>query len=408
MVRRVRIANSGFLWSSASTILVGVLGLVCLIVAARGLGPSEYVDFAVVWGVFFGLGGVFAGMQQEITRCITRSSQSGQVPLIRPTLLLSAPVAVVGALATQWSGGAASPISALAMAVGLLGLGGLTHLNGSLASSSRWWAVTAVLLVEAMVRTAVLFVVVLSDSRAGIVVAVVIGAITWPILLLGRTWRSAFTISVPVRLGGFMARAGGSMAAAGCGALLLAGFPLVAQVVRNDLGGPRVGAALAGLTLIRSGLLMPVFGMRPLVLNRFMADLGTPRSQGLWIFRAVLSCGGAYVLVVTMSGPWLLQGVLTDGFRLDRPTCAILAVGSTGVMTLVLCGLALLARGRHAVAALGWATALMTTAVLLAVPDAAKDAVVLSASLAPWVGVLVHAVAWSPRHATATVRVTSS
>src|ERR1700742_4935428 len=74
----------------AVTVVTGLLGYVCIVAAGHQLGPAGYARFSVVWGVLFGLGGAFSGLQQEVTRTTYRAGP-GDVPVWRravPVVLL--------------------------------------------------------------------------------------------------------------------------------------------------------------------------------------------------------------------------------------------------------------------------------------------------------------------------------
>src|SRR3954454_11790002 len=98
-----------------------------MVVVARASGPRDFASFAVLWAVFFGIGGAFAGLQQEVTRSTAVAARGdGRTGLLPVVLLLTLPSAAVGALVVA-TGAVPAPggrvPGATALAVGLVALG---------------------------------------------------------------------------------------------------------------------------------------------------------------------------------------------------------------------------------------------------------------------------------------------
>ena len=121
-------------WSAASTLATGVLGWATLVVVGRHEGPAGFAAFAVVWALYFGVGGAFAGLQQEVTRTVTTADRAGRgaTRLATPVLLLTLPVVAVVVVVSLADGDAEQ---AAALGLGLVGLGLLTFVAGGLAGA---------------------------------------------------------------------------------------------------------------------------------------------------------------------------------------------------------------------------------------------------------------------------------
>ena len=177
-------------WSAAATLVTGVLGWVTLVVVARASGPSDFASFAVLWALFFGIGGAFSGLQQEVTRsAAVAERETARTRLLPVVLVLSLPSALLGVLvvttgAVQAPGGATA--TAAAMAAGLVALGMLTFVNGVLAARDEWFDLALVLAGDAVLRTCAVLVAVAVDSSAALPWAIAVGAFAWLPLLAVR------------------------------------------------------------------------------------------------------------------------------------------------------------------------------------------------------------------------------
>ena len=71
------------------------------------LGPRDFASFAVLWALFFGIGGAFAGLQQEVTRSLGGRSDPRPHRLLPLVLVLTLPSAlgVAGGATTPWWSG---------------------------------------------------------------------------------------------------------------------------------------------------------------------------------------------------------------------------------------------------------------------------------------------------------------
>jgi hypothetical protein len=152
-----------------------------------------------------------------------------------------------------------------------------------------------------------------------------------------------------------------------------------------------VAALLAALVLIRSGLLLVVYGARPVILRYFLA---TP-PRGVVLRRALagsLLCGGAYAALMWLAGPWVLRLLLGPDFLVTPEDAGWLGVGAAGLAMMVMLGLALLALDRHVAAMTGWVVGLVSVIALLTWAPTAEAAVLVAAAGSPWIGAAVHLV----------------
>jgi len=377
------------------TVLTGVLGWVCIAVAGHRLGPAGYARFSVVWGVLFGLGGAFSGLQQEVTRSTYRAR-----PGDRPVWPRAAVVAtsfcllsglVIAVVRPVELGG--TPAQLLLVVGALAGFAGLTFVNGVLSQREQWSWVAAVLALDAVVRTAAV-VLVLDREHVGnatLVAVIGVGPFAWAVLLGSTTVRGALR-APGADPGGFTWRAWSAILSAGCTSALVAGFPFLLAMVYSGRLDAKAGALLAGLVLVRSPLLLVVFGLRPVLMRAFLGS-DRPARDVLRLWAWCLGIAALGCLAAAAVGGPLLAAVMGEGFRLPGWQLAVLLAGSAGLAMLTLSGLALIASDAHLWSTLGWLGTLAATVVLLALPGTAEQRILTGLALAPPVGLLIHAAA---------------
>lgn len=377
-------------WSAASTLTTGLLGWAALVVVGRSEGPAEFATFAVVWAVFFGVGGAFAGLQQEVTRTVSTADDEGggATRLLGPVLLLALPVVAVVAVVSALD---ADAEQAAALGLGLVGLALLTFVAGGLAARDAWRSLACLMIGDAVLRTAAVVLCVTADRTDLLPWAIAVGAFAWAPLLVLPDVRGAVRAHgvdpAPVLARKSLA----AMAGTGCAALLVAGFPLLVSVARSGELSAGVGILLATLILVRAPLLVVLYGFRPVVLRGFLAsDVHVPAAVRRWWL--VLGGGGvAGVVVAALAGPPVVRAVFGDDYSTDATELALLAAGSFLLAMLVVSGIALVALDRHLGSVLGWLAAVSASLVALAVPGSDRTAILLACTAGPVVGLAVHA-----------------
>jgi O-antigen/teichoic acid export membrane protein len=385
-------------WSALSVLTTGVLGWATLVVVARGAGPADFAAYAVIWAVFFGIGGAFAGLQQEVTRTVTEADRSDDdlVPtvLLGPVLVLTVPLVVLAVLVVRSHGGALGATAtelAVALGVGLVGLGVLTFVAGGLAARDAWQALALLMTGDAALRTATVVACVQADRLDLLPWAIAVGAFAWVPLLALPVVRRALAAQGKDTVRGMLGRAVAAMGATGCAALLVAGFPLLVSVARNAELGATVGVLLATLILVRAPLLVVLYGFRPVVLRGFLTP-GVRVRSAVWRWWVILGGLGVLgVLLAALAGPSVVRIVFGDGYSTSPAELAVLAAGSVLLAMLVVSGIGLVAADRHAASVAGWAVAVVVSLLVLAVPDSARTAILLACTAGPAAGVAVHA-----------------
>jgi O-antigen/teichoic acid export membrane protein len=377
------------------TALTGVLGWVSIFVAGHRLGPAGYARFAVIWGLLFGLGGAFSGLQQEITRATFRASPDDE-PVWRKSALVAVfgcVIAGVGIVVVRPADVGDSPTQVLLVVGALAGFASLTFVNGVLTHHEQWSWIAAVLILDAVVRTVAVIVVLdrHDDADATLVAVIGVGAFAWLVLLATKTVRSVFHAR-GADPSGFAWRAGSAILAAGCTSALVAGFPFLLALVNPGPLDARTGALLAGLVLVRSPLLLVLFGLRPVLMRAFLGSARPVRDLlRVWTWCGAVATLGCLV-ALAIGGP-VLALLMGDEFRIRGWQLAVMLCGSAELGMLMVSGLALIASDRHLWSTLGWLVALLMTVALLAIPGSTEHAMLFALSLGPVGGLAVHAAA---------------
>ena len=386
-------------WSAAATLVTGVLGWVTMVVVARASGPRDFASFAVLWGLFFGIGGAFAGLQQEVTRSAAVAvREPARTRLLPVVLVLTLPSALLGAL-VMTSGAVRAPGSevaaAVAMAAGLVALGMLTFVSGVLAARDHWFDLALVLTGDAVLRTAAVLVAVAVDSSAALPWAIAVGALAWlPLLAVRAPIRATLFAFGSDPVVGLVRRIVTAMGSTVCAALLVAGFPLLLSVLRghDDLTGP-TGVLLATLVLVRSPLLVVIYGLRPAIMRAFLDETGSlGRAVARW-WLVLGGVGGLATLLAAAVGPRVVRAVFGDRYSTQAGDLAALTGGSVLIGLLVVSGLALVAADRHTASTVGWVASLLVSGSLLLALPSVRAGVLAAVLLAPVAGLVVHAVA---------------
>ncbi len=386
-------------WSAAATLVTGVLGWVTMVVVARALGPRDFASFAVLWALFFGIGGAFAGQQQEVTRSAAVAvRETARTRLLPVVLVLTLPSALLGVLvvatdAVRAPGNAAA--AAAALAAGLVALGMLTFVNGVLAARGDWFDLALVLAGDAVLRTGAVVVAVAVDSSAALPWAIAVGALAWlPLMAVRPPVRATLGAlgSDPVK--GLVRRIITAMGSTACAALLVAGFPLLLSVLRGHDDLTRAtGVLLATLVLVRAPLLVVIYGLRPSIMRAFLDETGSLGAAVARWWLVLGGVGGLATLVAAAVGPEVVRAVFGAGYSTKAADLAALTGGSVLIGLLVVSGLALVAADRHTASTTGWLASLVVSGSLLLVVPSVRTALLAAVLLAPVAGLLVHAVA---------------
>jgi O-antigen/teichoic acid export membrane protein len=381
----------------ASSAVAAGLAMLLNVVAGRTLGVSGYADFLVVWGLFFALTGILPGLQQEVTRSVATArvrDMRGRPPVVGAVIIGIGGGALIALSSPLWASRVLEdqPLDvSVILSAGFLCFAWANHVNGTLAATHRWPLYAAAILLDGVLRF--LFVgaaLVLGTGAVGWALGLIASALTWVVLAGLPDVRAATIAPGDAGTAVFVRRSAHAMIAAGCSAIIVAGFPVLLRLFAGSAAsGAAAGIVLAVLMATRAPLLLFLNAYQGVLITR-LVDSDVPiRLMSRWLATGLLFSAPAAVTAYLI-GPGLLRLVFGEAYVATGGLFVglVLSGMSLGVITVV--GWTALALKRHTVFVCGWLTAVAATSILLTVPADLDRRVSLALTLGPLVGASVH------------------
>lgn len=384
-----------------ASVIAAASGLLITFVVARTLDPAETAQFLIFWSLLFGLFGILSGIQSETTRAVRSATMSDTRAAAGAARILPAGMLVGGALSVVllatsffWADGvlpAGQPWVLIAIGVAGVAYSGHVTLAGSSAGRQDWRLYSWLMALESVLRlAAVVAVAFLAASLIGLELACALGAVVWTgFLLTSRSARRAIRARADVPFRALVRQFSYALVSAAATAALVVGFPLLFSLTSTAATVASSAGLLLAVQLTRAPIMIPLQAFQGVAIAAFVAQ----RERGLRaLVRPVgiimlIALGGA--LLAWLIGPWLML-IFGEAYVVDGPVIGLLTLGAGVMATLTLTGAAALAGGYHRVYTLGWVTATIASVALLMLPIAADARVVLSLSIGPIAGILVH------------------
>ena len=394
------IARSSVARVGAATAVTAVCGYAVVYLAARDLAPAGFSVFAVFWGAFGLVTGAANGLLQETTREVRSAGYAEVLPGRRTHPLrvagmvgIAAAVLIAGS-SPLWSGPVftdARWLSVGLLSVGLAGFCLHATLLGMLAGTSRWTQYGALMVTDAVIRVAVAAAtVVVGWNLVGFLWATVAGALAWLIMIVASpTTRAAAQLLTPGSTATFLRGAAHSITAAGAGAILVMGFPVLLKVTSSQLGA-QGGVIILAVTLTRAPLLVPLTAMQGNLIAHFVDQRNRRLRALITPVMLVGAIGAVGVLAADLVGPWLLRVGFGPGYHASGALLAWLTAAALAIAMLTLTGAATVAAALHRAYAVGWVCATVASALLLLLPLPLQTRTVVALCCGPLVGIGVH------------------
>ena len=390
-----------------ATAVAALCGYAIIYLAARDLAPAGFSIFGVFWGAFGLVNGATNGLLQETTREI-RSAWSGKgaaapagrthPPRVAALVGVAAAAVIVGS-APWWAGQVFVEcrwLSVGLLAAGLAGFCVHATLLGMLAGTDQWSRYGALMVTDAVIRVGLAAATVAFGwGLAGFLWATVTGAVGWLIMLAASPpTRATARLLAPGGTADFLRGVAHSVTAAGAGAILVMGFPVLLKLTSSQLGA-QGGVIILAVTMTRAPLLVPMMAMQGNLIGHFV-DARADRLRPLLAPAGIIcGIGTVGVLAAGLVGPWVLREAFGSQYQAGGALLAWLTAAAVAIALLTLTGAATVAAALHRAYSLGWVGATLASGLLLLLPLPLSTRTVVALLCGPLAGIGVHLVALS-------------
>ncbi|MHB1063485.1 MAG: polysaccharide biosynthesis protein [Georgenia sp.] len=397
--RRVGRADGAGVATAAA--IAALAGLAVQVMAARQLTPAQNADFLAFWSLLFAGYAVATGLQNETTRSVRAAMLAPGIEPGRPRVMVVAvAVGLAGALVMALVAGIGGErilhtdagAAAALLAAGMIGAAGNGGTTGSLAGRGSWRLFAFFSAVEPLVRLVLVAAAVLAGAGLlGLEAATAAAGVTWLVLtlLLPRA-RTVWSLRADSGHSRYAARLLGAMAGAGANGILMVGFPTLVKVTTDAAVYAGAAPLILAVSMTRAPLLIPLNAFQGVVITQVVeAPRRTTRTlvKASGLILAVAAGGAALAAAV---GPWLMELVFGDGYRVAGPVLAALTFAAGVLAVLVLAGATTLALRRHVAYVVGWSVAVVLSLAMLLLPLGLEARVVISLVVGPLSGIAVH------------------
>lgn len=393
-------ARSGFRVVLLATVIAGIAGYAIQLIAPTALGSDDYVAFTVFWSTMYLGGAAISGVQQEISRAVrpAEGSPGGGRVLVRFGLAAAVIAAAAAVIASSVLGdavlaGPRGPV-ALALVIGFVGYLATSILTGVSYGLHLWRAVATGVIVDALVRVALLlvgFAFGWGPDVLALLIAVPFGlaaVLVW--VVFRRRFRSSVALDIgPQRLAVHVVSAVVAAAASG---VMISGLPMLIGVTSWAAPATETGAILLALTVTRAPIVVPVIAFQSFLIATVFRAGGASAARLLRVVAVIIAGGVLLAVVGWFAGPWVV-GLLSSGrYALSPAGAAVIVFSAALVAAMCVTGPALIALRRHTVNAIGWSVASVLTVLALWLADG-EYRIPLALLGAPAVGLVVHLIA---------------
>jgi O-antigen/teichoic acid export membrane protein len=396
-----RLSQSAFSVGAGAGV-AAVSGIVVLAIAARTLTTEQNSGFLTFWAGLFAVFAVLSGIQNEITRSVRADSRLDLDVPRRTSPLLSALIVGIGAgavillLYPAWNMSFATlkdPVLPMLLIAGAAVLySGHVATVGVFAGLGRWPLFGTLTAGESLVR--LLFTgltAVLAWSVSGFEWAAVSGTLTWLVASIAFpgfriTWKIRISLARKALIGRLL----NAMAASGANAVLVTGFPLLMSLTTDPETYASAAPLVVAVSMTRAPLLIPLTAFQSMVIAAFVEHpqrAGAVLRRLILVVVAVALAGG---LLAALIGPTLMSLVFGTAYANTPFALGLLVVGASFLALLILGGSVALALDAHTVNTLGWYVALLVSVAVMLTPLDLTTRTVLSLTLGPLVGSIVH------------------
>jgi O-antigen/teichoic acid export membrane protein len=408
--RRVAQASSstidkgGAVSIGVASLLSAASGYVALLLAARLLDVADNAIFLAYWSFMFFWFGILSGVSIETTRAVYVGRTAPDGPRVLGVGISFGAILGVLLLITSfwWSPalfGDQYGALGIVLSIAVVLYAGHATLIGALGGLTAWGSQALVIGADAVVRVALVAVSAIAFvSISGFAVGASLAVLTWVIMsILFPSVRAGWGARADVPLRTFSINIGHAVLAAAASAALVVGFPVLVRIASTDTVYLSSAPLLLAVSLTRAPLLIPLNAYQGVAVTYFLRN----RSRGLRplipLSAVVLGLGVVGAALAWLIGPWLMAVLIRSSYALSGGVLAGLTFAAALLALLTLTGALTLALGKHGWYSFGWVLATLCSLAILFLPLPIEMRAILSLTVGPVVGVVVHLVALGPR-----------
>ena len=396
--------GTGFTGKSASKVAVSsvisaLAGVLILLVTSRTLSLEANADFLAFWAALFFVQGTLGGIQAESTRS-THAVVLGARPhpgrFSRPVLsggLIG--VCAAAAVLALWPVGehlfpADTALVMAALAVYAVLYSGHAALAGALQGTNRWGAFAQLVTLESLIRfAAILTAALVAAPLIGVELACLASLAAWlSLMIFSPAARTAAGQRSDVGLGATLRQTGYALLSAASSATLVVGFPILVKITATPAEYALAAPLLLAVSMTRAPIMIPLQAFQGVAMNLIM-QAGGKLAAFIKPVGAILLVGVVGALLAGFAGP-ALMGIFGPDYRLSGWTLAGLTFAASLIALITLTGTAAIALGHHRIYSVGWLLGTAVSILLLLLPVPLDLRCVLSLTLGPLAGIVVH------------------
>ncbi|MFQ4147202.1 hypothetical protein AAGW05_00655 [Arthrobacter sp. LAPM80] len=378
-------------------------GYLVLFVSSHTLSTADNANFLAFWGVILGLFGALTGLMAEATRAVKSRAMNAYhshergAPVLAMSIIMGLVIALLVTSSSPWWMPTlipyAHPFLWIAIGLAVLLYAGHVGLAGATSGAEEWTTYSVLSGTEAIIRLATTALAALVfGSLAGIEFAVLSGTLVWLFFaVFSRAGRVAVGARADVGVRRYLIQCSLAIATAAASAVLITGFPAVIKFVAEPSDFAKAAPLLLAISLTRAPIMIPLQAFQGVVMTALI-NSSRPAYQVLAKPLAVImllgvigSAAAALVgpsLMLIFGADYSVSGWILGALTLDAALLAVLTLTGTSAMAL----------GRHKLYLAGWIIATVAAATMLLLPLPLEATVILSLSVGPIVGALIHAV----------------
>ncbi|WP_427006810.1 hypothetical protein [Pseudarthrobacter sp. H2] len=379
-------------------------GILILFIASHALTKEENSEFLSFWAALFFVYGVMGGVQTESTRAASVVALKGITKGQRHPRLITAGLiggaivaAVIAALSpvlTAFEFFHHSEIISLGLVLTAILYAGHSALAGTLQGSGHWSVYGRFLILDGLLRLVCIGAAAAwSLGLLGLEIACFCALGAWLLLLaFSRVARQSLQVRADVPLRKLLAQIFHAVVSSISSAALIVAFPLLLKLTTPAAVFEQSAPLLLAISMTRAPIMVPLQAFQGVAI----AHVVRAGSEG-WraLHRPILillAVGGLGAVLAFVVGPSLML-LFGSGYGVSGMTLALLTLASLVMAVLTLTGTATLSTGHHRAFSSGWASATAVAIAILLLPLSLEVRCILSLTIGPAVGILVHLLA---------------